>query len=162
MIFDINPRIEELTAKKLVGISLRMSLVNNKTGQLWQSFMKRKSEITSRKSDELFSLQVYNANYFEEFNPNNEFTKWALAEVSDLNNIPIEMKTFELQSGKYAVFEYKGLNTDGSIFHYIFSDWLPKSKFKLNNRPHFEVLGNKYKNNDYNSEEEIWIPITLK
>jgi hypothetical protein len=28
--------------------------------------------------------------------------------------------------------------------------------------PHFEVLGDKYKNNDPSSEEEVWIPIKPK
>jgi AraC family transcriptional regulator len=32
----------------------------------------------------------------------------------------------------------------------------------LNERPHLEVLGNKYKDNDQNSEEELWIPIKAK
>lgn len=29
-------------------------------------------------------------------------------------------------------------------------------------QPHFEVLGEKYKDNDPTSEEEIWIPIKAK
>ena len=62
----------------------------------------------------------------------------------------------------YAVFEYKGLNTDTKIFEFIFGIWLPSSKYNMDNRPHFEILGEKYKNNDPNSEEEIWIPIKLK
>ena len=28
--------------------------------------------------------------------------------------------------------------------------------------PHFEILGAQYKNNEPDSEEEIWIPIQLK
>jgi len=32
----------------------------------------------------------------------------------------------------------------------------------LDNRPHFEVLGEKYKNGDPESEEEIWIPVKEK
>jgi AraC family transcriptional regulator len=32
----------------------------------------------------------------------------------------------------------------------------------LDDRPHFEVLGEKYKNNDPTSEKEIWIPILPK
>jgi AraC family transcriptional regulator len=37
---------------------------------------------------------------------------------------------------------------------------LPGSEYFLDNRPHFEVLGDKYKNNDPTSEEEIWKPKT--
>ena len=72
------------------------------------------------------------------------------------------MKTFTLSGGVYAVFLYKGLNTDNQIFQYIYGTWLPNSKYVLDNRPHFETLGEKYKNNDLNSEEEIWVPVKLK
>ena len=60
------------------------------------------------------------------------------------------------------MFLYKGLSTDPTIFQYIFAEWLPKSDYLLDNRPHFEVLGEKAKLNDPNSEEEIWVPIRLK
>ncbi|EPE83362.1 GyrI-like small molecule binding domain protein [Leptospira noguchii str. 1993005606] len=43
------------------------------------------------------------------------------------------------------------------IEYYIFQEWLPNSGYKL--KPHFELLGSKYKNNDPTSEEEVWIPI---
>jgi len=73
------------------------------------------------------------------------------------------METFTLSGGEYAVFDYKGSSDDSSIFfQYIFMTWLPNSEYKLDNRPHFEVLGEKDKNNDSNSEEEIWIPIKKK
>lgn len=29
----------------------------------------------------------------------------------------------------------------------------------MDDRAHFEVLGERYKNNDLSSEKEIWIPI---
>ncbi|MBK8342237.1 MAG: GyrI-like domain-containing protein [Bacteroidetes bacterium] len=64
-----------------------------------------------------------------------------------------------IPAGKYAVFYYKGLNTDHSIFNYIFQDWIPQSGYQLDDRPHFDVLDERYKNNDPESEEEIWIPI---
>lgn len=44
----------------------------------------------------------------------------------------------------------------GYFATYIFATWLPSSAYVLDNRPHFEVLGAKYKSNDPGSEEEIW------
>jgi AraC family transcriptional regulator len=32
----------------------------------------------------------------------------------------------------------------------------------LDNRPHFEILGEKYKQGSPDSEEEIWIPVKEK
>lgn len=158
----MNPRIEHLKEKKLIGKCLRMSLANNKTGELWKSFMSRRKEITNNLSNELISMQIYKPTYFENFNPANEFEKWATIEVTHFDNIPVEMGKFLLKSGLYAVFDYKGASNNPSIFQYIFGTWLPKSDYVLDDRPHFEVLGEKYKNADPNSEEEIWIPIRKK
>ena len=156
------PRIEELKEKKLIGIRLTMSIANNKTGELWKSFMPRHSDITNKVTKDMISLQIYDASYYENFKPNNEFEKWATVEVTDFNTIPHGMEAFTLAGGQYAVFDYKGSSADDTIFQYIFTTWLPTSKYQLDNRPHFEVLGEKYKNNDSNSEEEIWIPIRRK
>ena len=154
---NLQPRIERISQKTLVGKKLRMSLADNKTSELWKSFMPRRKEIASKKNNEMVSLQVYNEPVRLD-NLKQEFEKWALAEVSDFENVPNGMETFDLAGGLYAVFHYKGLNTDNRIFIYIFSDWLPKSDYELDERPHFEILGEKYKNGDSNSEEEIWIP----
>jgi AraC family transcriptional regulator len=159
IMIEMKPRIKNLKEKKLIGIRLTMSLASNKTGELWRSFMPRQREIISRLSNDLISMQIYNANYFSEFNPANEFEKWATIEVPDYDNVPGDMETFTLMGGLYAVFDYKGSSTDSSIFQYIFGTWLPKSEYLLDNRPHFEVLGDKYKNADPDSEEEIWIPV---
>ena len=42
---------------------------------------------------------------------------------------------------------------------FILNSWLPNSEFDIDNRPNFEVLGEKYKRTDPSSEEDIWIPI---
>jgi len=158
----MKPRIEVIKEKMLIGNRLTMSLANNRTGELWRSFMPRRREISKPISNNLISMQVYKPTYFTEFNPATEFEKWAAIEVSDYNNVPEDLETFTLTGGLYAVFDYRGLSTDSSIFQYIFGTWLPNSDYLLDNRPHFEILGDKYKNDDPTSEEEIWIPVRQK
>ncbi len=158
----MQPRIERLEEKKLIGYNLNMSLTNNKTGQLWGLFGPRIKEIQNRVTEDKISMQIYDSSYYTSFSPDNEFEKWAMVEVENFNNIPNEMKTFTLKEGMYAVFDYKGSSSDNSIFEYIFLEWLPKSPYQIDDRPHFEILGKNYKNNDPNSEEEIWIPIKKK
>ncbi len=160
--YNMQPRIETLKAKRLVGKRLTMSLTNNKTGELWKSFMPKRREITNNLTNDLISMQVYKPNHFAEFSPTNEFVKWATVEVVDFDNVPSDLETFTLTGGLYAVFDYKGSSADSSVFQYIFGTWLPNSDYLLDDRPHFEVLGEKYKNADPNSEEEIWIPIRQK
>lgn len=160
--YEITPRIESINEKKLVGKRLIMSLVDNKTGELWGKFMPRRKEITNNITNDLISMQIYKSTYFTDFKPTNEFEKWAAVEVTDFNSVPNDMEAITLSGGLYAVFDYKGSSNDSSVFQYIFRTWLSGSEYFLDNRPHFEVLGQKYKNADPNSEEEIWIPIRKK
>ncbi len=155
-------RIAISNEKKLIGNRIKMSLVDYKVMALWKNFMPRRKEITKTLTSDLISISVYEPAYFTNFNAVNEFEKWAAVEVSDFEDIPNGMETFILPAGLYAVFEYKGLSTDHSIYQYILGTWLPHSCYDLDDRPHFEVLGEKYKNNDPASEEEIWTPIKPK
>ena len=155
----MTPRIITLNEKKLIGKRLIISFANYKVSELWKSFMPRRKEISSNLSNDLIAMTIYKPNHFLNFSPTNEFEKWATVEVSNFDNVPAEMETFTLTGGLYAVFDYKGLNTDDSIYRYIFGEWIPNSDYDLDNRPHFEILGKKYKNNHPASEEEIWIPI---
>ena len=158
---NLQPRIETLSGKKLIGKRITMSLLNNRTGELWRNFMPRRKEIKNNLASEMFSMQVYDG--VPDFNNlNREFDKWAAVEVADFDVMPEGMESFTLPSGLYAVFSYVGSSTDTTIFQYIFGTWLPGASYILDNRPHFEILGEKYKNNDPASEEEIWIPIKQK
>jgi AraC family transcriptional regulator len=121
-----------------------------------------RKEIENTTGAALYSLQVYPPSYFLSFNPATVFEKWAAAEVSGFEKVPTGMECFELPGGLYAVFLHKGSSTDTSTFQYIFSQWLPNADHVLDNRPHFELLGEKYKNGDPASEEEIWIPVKAK
>ena len=157
----IQPIITTVDEKKLIGKQVSMSLAENNIPTLWRSFLPSRQEIKNTVSNEMISMSVYSEPLrLGDFHQ--KFSKWAAVEVSDFDNVPNEMETFVLKSGLYAVFHYQGLSTDSSIFVYILGTWLPNSMYDLDTRPHFEVLGEKYKNGDPNSEEDIWIPIKPK
>jgi AraC family transcriptional regulator len=158
----MTPRIEFLIAKKLIGRRLSMSFANFKIAELWSNFNPKRRQIVNNLNHELISMAIYKPNHFVDFKPTNEFERWAAVEVSDFESIPEGLESFDLEGGLYAVFDYKGSSADSTIFQYIYSKWLPSSGYILDNRPHFEVLGEKYKNNDPDSEEEIWIPVKLE
>jgi len=160
---EMEPRIENLAEKKLVGKMVVTSFSNNRTFELWRNFMPRRKEIQNVIGTELYSIQVYKPQFFETFNPDNEFEKWATIEVTDFETVPFGMETFILKGGLYVVFFYKGaVSAAAPTFQYILKTWLPNSEYTLDDRPHFEILGEKYKNEDPNSEEEICIPIKTK
>ncbi|MDQ3290164.1 MAG: GyrI-like domain-containing protein [Bacteroidota bacterium] len=95
-------------------------------------------------------MQIYDSLLTQNsINPHTEFEKWAVVEVSEVKGIPEGMETFLLPGGLYAVFIHKGpASTGEKTFRYIFENWFPSSNYLLDNRPHFEVLGEKYKNED--------------
>ena len=157
------PRIETINEKKLVGKRMTMCYADYRIGELWGSFMPRRKEIKNNLTNDLISLVVYAPNHFIDFKPTNQFETWATVEVENFNNVPVELETYNLSSGLYAVFNYKGMSSGAAaFFQYIYSEWVPNSDYILDDRAHFEVLGEKYKNNDPSSEEEIWIPIKAK
>jgi AraC family transcriptional regulator len=158
------PEIRYIQEKKLIGKRIKMSFAENKTFELWKSFMPRRKEIRNNLNDELISMQVYDKSFdFNDFNQFAAFEKWAAIEVLDFDTIPAELEPYTLSGGLYAVFIYKGAASQGAkMFQYIYGTWLPASDYLLDKRPHFEILGEKYKNEDPDSEEEIWIPIIPK
>ena len=159
----MTPKIETSNEKKLVGKRITMSYADYRIGQLWGSFMPRRKEITNNLTNDLISMVVYQPTHFINFKPTNEFERWATVEVANFDSVPDEMETYILPSGLYAVFLYEGMATSiSSFYENIFTVWVPNSAYALDDRAHFEVLGEKYKNNDPSSEEEIWIPIKVK
>ncbi len=158
----MKPRIETIADRTCVGLFMKMTLIENTTAELWRSFMPRKGEVKNAIESHLISLQEFDDDYFEKFSAMKPFTKWALVEVTRLTEAPSGMKPYIIKGGMYAVFDYKGMPGDPSIFQYIYLEWLPASLYELDHRPHFEILAEKYKNGDINSEEEIWIPVQPK
>lgn len=155
----MEPRIEILEPKKLIGIHKKMSLSNNKTAELWREFMPRRMEVKDRSTTDYISMQKYDNCWT--FSPDAVFEKWATVEVSSLEEIPTSMETYLLQGGKYAVFTHHGpASAAAGTFQYILGEWLPKSSYNLDDREHFEVLPEGYNPIDPEAKEEIWVPIT--
>ena len=153
------PKIIDLEAKLLVGISMEMSRIADRTLDLWRSFMPRRGEVEARTSTDYMSMQVYPDGAGQVADPSALFTKWAVVEVSARDALPAGMSPYDLAGGLYAVFLHNGPATDLSIFGYIFTDWLPNSEYVLDDREHFEVLPADYKPMDPNAHEEIWVPV---
>jgi AraC family transcriptional regulator len=157
----MEPKIVQLEQKMLVGVGTKMSLANDKTGELWQQLMPKRKEIMHRTNNGYWSVQKYESLHPDQFAEETIFEKWAAVEVSAYEAVPEGLTTFELPGGLYAVLIHHGM---ASEFHktmkYILNDWLPTSGYQLDDRPHFEIMGSRYYGpTDANSKEEVWIPI---
>lgn len=62
-------RIETLSEKKLIGKHIEMSFIENKTFELWSSFMPSCKNIKNTIDDNLYSLEVYTLDHFDNFDP---------------------------------------------------------------------------------------------
>ncbi|MCX6285026.1 MAG: GyrI-like domain-containing protein [Bacteroidetes bacterium] len=154
------PILVILPAQKFVGKKIRMSFSANRTFELWKSFMPLRKEIKNAIGNKLYSIEVYPPSFFDNFNPDAEFEKWAAVEVKIFEKVPEDMETLTSPEGLYAIFTHKGPACSGPVtYDYIFRTWLPGSDFILDQRPHFAVMGEKYKHEDPESEEDILIPV---
>jgi AraC family transcriptional regulator len=156
----MQPRFETIDAKVIAGLKLNMSFSDNKTGALWQSFMSRRAEIENPVNSLLYSLEVYPSGFFEDFKPTNEFEKWAGVEVKDNTDQPDGIELLTIPAGQYAVFTHRGPASFGpKTYQYIFGVWLPASDYIIDDRPHFALMDEKYKHEQPDSEEDIYIPV---
>jgi AraC family transcriptional regulator len=157
----MQPRITVIEETKLIGVRTKMSFANNKTMALWQSFMPRRMEVSAAIGCDLYSVELYpDVAFFSDFDPGREFEKWAAVRVTDFNQIPQGMDTLIIPAGEYAVFPYKGKPSEArGTYQFIYGTWMPGSPYQLDDRPHMALMGEKYKGEHPESEEEFWIPV---
>jgi AraC family transcriptional regulator len=159
------PQIIGHKSKKMLGMKIITTLAENKTRELWRSFMPRVKEIEQRTDKDLYSIQEYPKDIrMEKFNPHTQFIKWAAVQVHGYENIPTGMGLLVIPAGLYAIFIHFGpVHTFYKTSHYIYRDWLPASDYDLDHRPQFEIMTEKYSGPDHpDSEEEVWIPVRPK
>jgi AraC family transcriptional regulator len=157
----MNPTIKTFPSTKFIGKNLSFTYADYRAFELWSSFMPCRKEILYTIGTDLYNIQINPENF--DFNPNTPFVKWAAVAVTNFDLVPEGMEVLDIPQGMYAVFNYKGDQSNvAAFFKAIYTEWLPASGYELGNHPQFEILGEKYKNNYPNSEEEIWIPIKKK
>ena len=156
----MEPKIQMLKPKMLVGVRNRMSMRGDTTRNLWSTFMPRRSEVRNRVSDEYISMQVYEEPEGVPLTDDSEFDKWAVVEVSKVEALPEGMETYNLAGGLYAVFLHEGpARAAPKTFQYIFGQYLPNSDYEVDSREHFEVLREGYDPDDPGAREFVWVPI---
>lgn len=154
------PRIETLEERRLVGLRTTASLAKDSTSALWRAFMPRRRELVGVVGNELYAVEVFPPGFFAALDPRAEFEKWAAVEVSGDQPVPGGLASLTLPPGLYAVFLHRGPASEGeTTYHYIHETWLPASGYVLADRPYFAVMDGRYRGEDPDSEEEIWIPV---
>ncbi len=154
----IEPRIETVSPRVLVGVRMEMSMVADRTSDLWRSFGPRMREIPGRITEGSVALRSYRAPG-DVFDPEAVFERWAGVEVSGHEGVPEGLDTCRIAGGLYAVFEHRGPASDLAPFRFFFQEWLPASPFDLDLRPHFELLSASYDPRSPDATEECFVPL---
>jgi AraC family transcriptional regulator len=157
----LTPKIRTLPQTLLVGHSLEMTVLSDRTRELWMGFGPKIKHIEHRANPNRYSLEVYpDLDYFRQFDPNKKFQKWAAVAVSNSENLPEGMEELHLTEGQYAVFTYRQrMGTPQEFYRRIYMEWLPQSGHKLAHRPHIAIMGPEYDPTDPDSDETLWIPV---
>ena len=153
----MNPKIIKISETKIIG--LKSTMHHGEYGKivaLWKRFMRNAKAIKNRVNKDFIAMQSY-----PDFNNlKASYDIWASVEVKDTNAIANGMETFTIPKGDYAVFLHKGLDA-AATYQQIMTEWLPNSGYKIDDRPHFQVMGEMYKNGSPDSEEDFYVPIQL-
>lgn len=160
----LTPKILPIKTIKMVGCKLLMNLAEDKTSLLWEMFMSRCCNIKKRKNNMLYSIQFYEKDTnFMSFERLKKYENWAAVEVESFTDIPQGLESLIVPSGLYARFIYQGLAANFSQYlQQMIYDWLVKSPFDIDNRPHFMVMAADYSPIDFHAQEEVWLPIQKK
>jgi len=151
----VQPKIVTLTEKKVVGMQSKMLMHQYENIiKLWKSFMPKKHELKNTINQELIAIQDY-----PDFgNLETSYNIWACVEVSNLSDVLSDMEGFTIPKGEYIKVLHKGMDA-GKTYQRIMTEWLPNSGYAIDDRPHFQVMGDKYKNGSPDSEEDFYIPV---
>lgn len=153
--------IKTFPTTKFIGKSQIFSYDDYRIFELWKNFMPSRNEIQNKISSDFYNIQINPDNF--DFNPTTKFIKWAAVPVYNFEVVPVGLEKLEIKEGLYMVFKYKGNQSNASEFYRkIFTEWIPNSEYELDNRAQFEILGENYKKDSAESEEEIWMPIKKK
>jgi AraC family transcriptional regulator len=156
------PVIQTIQERILAGLCVDTTLATINPAVLWQQFMPRRKELKTIVGIANYAVQVYDPSFVKgEFNNHTAFQNWAAVEVEERTAVPEGMATIIVPPGQYAVFLHKGPASEFyKTAQYIFGEWLPNASYSLDDRPHLQIMGEKYLGPDNpESVEEVWIPV---
>ncbi|WP_423408945.1 GyrI-like domain-containing protein [Heyndrickxia sp. MSNUG] len=164
---EMNYRIEEKEAFRIVGIKKRVPIifngVNPEISAMWQSLdMDKINELKNRSNVEPLGLISASTNFSEDrMEEKGELDHYIGAATT--SECPEHLTSLEVAAGTWAVFEAVGPfpATLQNIWGRIYSEWFPSSNYQQVEGP--EILWNESK--DVSSptfRSEIWIPVLKK
>jgi AraC family transcriptional regulator len=137
---------------KAVGLTYFGANKNGEISSLWGAFNQQYKDI-NHKSKSMLCYGICDG----EFDSEGSFHYTACAEVDSFEDVPENMVTAFVPSGKYVIYTYNGDLKDLGEFHdKIFTQWIPASGLELDCRPQFELYDQRFMKN---GEFDIYVPV---
>ena len=156
-----NPKILKKESFKIIGMSVKTTMKNNKIQNLWDEYMPRVEEINGFCTPIIaIGLCPYEGVDHKDFNEDTEFEYIAGIMVNNIDKIPDGMISKEVQANNYAVFTHKGkLDNLGESYQQAMI-WLKENGKTLANTDEFELYDERFKYGEDGSEMDIYLPIS--
>ncbi len=157
MELNLKPQIKEIKDKKVVYVQA-IGKYAESAGEAWSDlcdFMKEEKLFG-------FGLETIGIGHDDPSVTESEKLRYDACMTVKKEVAPkgkVGVKTIE--GGKYAIFKYKGpYNNLEQVYNFIFKNWLPGSKYELEDKPCFEkYLSNPEKHKPENYKTHIYVPI---
>jgi AraC family transcriptional regulator len=158
------PTLTTTPPRRLVGIRIQTTLAENRAAELWRRFRPRVAEIHNRLGADFFDVKRYGPEMTNgQFSPTTVFEKWAAVEVEGLWPTP-RRACQPLERARRTLCgvrpprpghgEFRPTRT--STFS---APGCPLPGYRLDERPHFDVMGPGYRPDDPEATEEVWVPV---
>ncbi|PGS56393.1 GyrI-like domain-containing protein [Bacillus sp. AFS041924] len=164
---EMNYRIEEKEAFRIVGIKKRVPIifngVNPEIASMWKSLtMEKITQLKDLSNLEPTGIISASTNFSEgRMEEKGELDHYI--GVATSNDCPDDYIQLEVTASTWAVFEAIGKfpNALQDVWGRIYSEWFPSSNYEQIDGP--EILWNEHKDvNSPNFKSEIWIPVSKK
>ena len=159
----ITPKIVELDAITVVGMSSIINSKCNLIGKLWLRFMPRGKEVQHVSVEKTalgvsFGMEMLSQ---DSTPPEYEFMHLVGYPVSSTDDVPEGMSYKNVPAHKYAKFTHKGpLSTLGATYNEIFMQWMPSSSKEYDSSGcDLEWYDERFKHEEEDSEFDIYVPI---
>lgn len=155
-----HPKTRLMEAIQLMGYSVTHQLAADQTTKLWERFMPVYMAHQPQRKLPLFSVQEYAISSFDEFTPQTPFTHWAACLSNALLSLPEDFRTVHIPEGWYWVDTLYGPPSGLSMVMQNAITALTQEGYEVDmSRPHFQRMDHRYKHNEADSEEDLFIPI---
>lgn len=156
----MEPRIVQLEKLILVGRPYYGDANEHKFAKAWERFGNLEKEVSHRLNPMVgFGVEIYGP----EFQTEHQWTYFPSVQVSQFDDVPALLFAKTLPSATYAVFTAKGgIPKLGDTFMYAYMTWLPTSAYEVAFPFDFEYYDERFKDNDPDSEVDIYIPVKPK